>query len=87
MGELLAWIIGWDLVLEYAVGVGDGLDQLVDVRRERFCRISGSICRRHWWRRLGNRSHSPNGSVIYGIINLPAVFIVVRRLAAADDGD
>ena len=20
MGELLAWIIGWDLVLEYAVG-------------------------------------------------------------------
>ena len=23
MGELFAWIIGWDLVLEYAVGSGD----------------------------------------------------------------
>ena len=29
LGELFAWIIGWDLVLEYAVGVGDRGARLV----------------------------------------------------------
>ena len=29
LGELFAWIIGWDLVLEYAVGLGDGRARLV----------------------------------------------------------
>ena len=32
MGELVAWIIGWDLVLEYAVGaatVGDRLERVL----------------------------------------------------------
>ena len=29
LGELFAWIIGWDLVLEYAVGIGDGRQRLV----------------------------------------------------------
>ena len=29
LGELFAWIIGWDLVLEYAVGACDGRARLV----------------------------------------------------------
>ena len=29
LGELVAWIIGWDLILEYAVGAVSGRDRLV----------------------------------------------------------
>ena len=32
MGELMAWIIGWDLVLEYAVGAFNGGRELVRLR-------------------------------------------------------
>lgn len=66
MGELLAWIIGWDLVLEYAVGAAT---------------VSIS------WSRYFNKFmqgfgvHIPEsllgGPWDGGIINLPAVFIVV----------
>ena len=31
LGELFAWIIGWDLVLEYAVGLGHGGARLVEL--------------------------------------------------------
>ena len=34
LGELVAWIIGWDLILEYALGAVDGGDRLVRLRRE-----------------------------------------------------
>ena len=33
MGELVAWIIGWDLILEYVVGAADGRRRLVGLRR------------------------------------------------------
>ena len=36
MGELLAWIIGWDLVLEYAVGARDGFRELVEIPHPSF---------------------------------------------------
>ena len=29
LGEFIAWIIGWDLILEYAVGAHRGCDRLV----------------------------------------------------------
>ena len=78
MGELLAWIIGWDLILEYAVGaatVGIAWSEylnnlLVNVLH---CNpIPYSL------------SHSPfqeftdpiTGVVSHGMINLPAFFIV-----------
>lgn len=78
MGELLAWIIGWDLILEYAVGaatVGIAWSEylnnlLVNVLH---CNpIPYSL------------SHSPfqhftdpvTGAVSNGLVNLPAFFIV-----------
>ena len=42
LGELFAWIIGWDLVLEYAVGVGDGGQRLVALLPGRAGRSSAS---------------------------------------------
>jgi APA family basic amino acid/polyamine antiporter len=75
MGEFLAWVIGWDLVLEYAIGAatvsvgwcGHVLDLL-----------------RHFGITLPERfTMSPFDTirhgdiVIHGLINLPALFIIV----------
>lgn len=73
MGELVAWVIGWDLVLEYAVGAATvGIawseylnDLLINVLH--VPPIPYALC------------HSPfemsiNGA--HGMINLPALFIV-----------
>ena len=79
MGELLAWIIGWDLILEYAVGaatVGIAWSEYLNnllVNVLHTSPIPYSL------------SHSPFQQVIdpvskqvleQGIINLPALFIV-----------
>jgi len=73
MGELLAWIIGWDLILEYAVGaatVGIAWSEylnnlLVNV-------LHTSPIPFEW-------CHSPfqvSAEGVHGIINFPALFIV-----------
>ena len=73
MGELLAWIIGWDLILEYAVGaatVGIAWSEYLNnlyVNVLHVTPIPYSL------------SHSPfqvSASGEHGIINLPAFFIV-----------
>ena len=79
MGELLAWIIGWDLILEYAVGaatVGIAWSEYLNNLLTNVLHMSPipySLC------------HSPFQKVIdpntqeilqQGIINLPALFIV-----------
>ena len=67
MGELLAWIIGWDLVLEYAVGaatVSVSWSSYVDKLLQSFSIVLPS-----------NLIHCPWDEVP-GIINLPAVIIV-----------
>ncbi|SCY57107.1 amino acid permease [Flavobacterium caeni] len=66
MGEFIAWIIGWDLVLEYAVGAAT-------------VSISWS---RYLGKFLGNYGiHIPEQFTLSpfegGIINIPAVFIVM----------
>src|SRR3978361_1927198 len=73
MGELLAWIIGWDLVLEYAVGaatVGIAWSEYLNNLLVQVLHVSPIP---YEW------SHSPfehaaNG--IHGMANLPALFIV-----------
>jgi len=76
MGEFIAWIIGWDLVLEYAVGAAT-------------VSISWS---RYFVKFLGyynihlpaSMTMSPfdtatlaDGTIIHGVVNFPAIFIVV----------
>jgi APA family basic amino acid/polyamine antiporter len=71
LGELLAWIIGWDLILEYAVSVaavsvgwGQYLNSLIDS-------IVGA--------RLPDAISQPPGEG--GIVNLPAAFLVLAVTA------
>jgi APA family basic amino acid/polyamine antiporter len=76
MGEFIAWIIGWDLVLEYAVGAAT-------------VSISWSRYLVKFFSNLGvdlppQLVMSPfdsvtlaDGSVVSGFINLPAVFIIL----------
>src|SRR5271170_4030813 len=72
MGELVAWIIGWDLVLEYAIGaatVGIAWSEYLNKLLGLFgAQIPFSLC------------HSPfqveEVTGVHGIINLPAIGIV-----------
>jgi APA family basic amino acid/polyamine antiporter len=71
MGELVAWIIGWDLVLEYAVGAAT----VAIAWSEYFNKVLEFVGMRvpYQW------SHSPletmNG--VTGIMNIPAVVILL----------
>ena len=78
MGELVAWIIGWDLVLEYAVGAAT-----VSIAwSQYFNRVLGFFGLNIPWQWY----HSPfqvmpdtgvNGiPAVHGIMNVPAVFIL-----------
>src|SRR6516162_7812851 len=71
MGELIAWIIGWDLVLEYAVGAAT----VAIAWSEYFNRVLDWVGLRipfEW-------SHSPLESMgdVRGIMNIPAVVILL----------
>lgn len=73
MGELLAWIIGWDLILEYAVGAATVGIAWSEYLNHFLVEIIGVSPIPYQW------CHSPfQTSVdgVSGIINLPALFIV-----------
>ena len=73
MGEFLAWIIGWDLILEYAVGgatVGIAWSEYLNDLLVNILHTSPIPF---------EYSHSPfqtSPDGVHGIINLPALFIV-----------
>src|SRR5256886_892340 len=73
MGELIAWIIGWDLVLEYAVGAAT----VAIAWSEYFNRVLGWFHLRIPWA----WSHSPfevdHATGVHGMLNIPAVFILL----------
>ncbi|WP_206057909.1 amino acid permease [Novacetimonas pomaceti] len=76
LGELVAWIIGWDLVLEYAVGAA-----AVSVSWSRY--VASLLA--GWGIMISPRlTASPfetvvlsDGTQAHGLINLPAAFIIV----------
>src|SRR5438477_3561460 len=73
MGELVAWIIGWDLILEYAVGAAT----VAIAWSEYFNRVLDWFGLRipYQW------SHSPfevaHDTGAHGMANIPAVFILL----------
>src|SRR4030081_173105 len=73
MGELVAWIIGWDLVLEYAVGAAT-----VSIAWSAYF---NRVLDWFGWRIPYEWSHSPFETAavtgVHGIMNIPAVFILL----------
>ncbi len=76
MGELIAWTIGWDLVLEYAVGAAT-----VAISWSRYLiKLLEKFHVQHIpyeWMMSPFESMTVGGVEIHGIMNLPAVFITV----------
>src|SRR5690349_974091 len=70
MGELVAWVIGWDLVLEYAVGAATVAIAWSEYAN-RVIAWFGPRIPYEW-------THSPFESMggVHGIMNVPAVFIL-----------
>lgn len=76
IGELFAWIIGWDLILEYSVGaatVGISWSQYLVKFLEKF----GIYIPQQLTMSPFEKVKGINGETITGIVNLPAVLIIV----------
>ncbi len=75
MGEFIAWVIGWDLVLEYAVGAAtvsiSWSSYVVSVFHSLGINLPPYLIASPW-----QPVQLPNGQLVHGLINLPAVFII-----------
>jgi len=75
MGELVAWIIGWDLVLEYAVGAAtvsiSWSAYIVSFLHDLGISLPPYLIASPW-----QPVRLPNGQMVQGLINLPAVLII-----------
>jgi APA family basic amino acid/polyamine antiporter len=76
IGEFIAWIIGWDLILEYALSVSTVAvgwsGYFVSLANDIGIHIPVALTTP-----LGKAVTDQSGATITGIINLPAIFIVV----------
>jgi len=76
MGEFIAWIIGWDLVLEYAVGAAT-----VSISWSRYFVKFLSYYDIHLPVAMTmspfDTATLADGSIVHGMINFPAIFIIV----------
>jgi basic amino acid/polyamine antiporter, APA family len=76
IGEFIAWIIGWDLILEYALSVSTVAvgwsGYFVSLANDIGIHIPVALTTP-----LGKVVTDQSGATITGIINLPAIFIVV----------
>jgi len=77
VGELLAWIIGWDLILEYAAGAGTvsigWSGYFVSfLNRSLHIPIPPALTRGPW-----ETAMQADGAAVQGMFNLPAAFIAL----------
>lgn len=74
LGELVAWIIGWDLILEYAVGAAtvsiSWSAYLVSLLHDFSIDLPY-----HWISSPWQKIQLPSGEIAYGYVNIPAVLI------------
>jgi APA family basic amino acid/polyamine antiporter len=71
MGELVAWIIGWDLCLEYAVGAAT----VAIAWSEYFNKVLEYVGMHVPYEWCHSPLESANG--VHGIVNIPAIFILL----------
>jgi basic amino acid/polyamine antiporter, APA family len=72
MGELIAWIIGWALILEYALGAAT-----VSIAWSEYLNklLGGNIP--FQWCHSPFESAMVDGTLVHGIVNAPALFILL----------
>lgn len=75
MGEFIAWIIGWDLVLEYAVGAATVASSWSGYLSKLFASFGVALPPELMMTPFDTATLA-SGEVVHGILNLPAVFIV-----------
>ncbi len=73
MGELVAWIIGWALILEYALGAATVAIAWSEYLNKLVVAMTGSVIPYEWCHAPGQVSESG----VHGIINAPAVLILI----------
>jgi len=73
MGELVAWIIGWDLVLEYAIGAAT----VAIAWSEYLNKLLGLLGTAIPYALCHSPFQSDEATGAHGIINLPALFILL----------
>jgi APA family basic amino acid/polyamine antiporter len=76
MGELVAWVIGWDLVLEYGIGaatVGIAWSEYLNKLLELFHMKKIPFA----WSHSYFESGMENGVLQHGFMNVPALFIIL----------
>jgi APA family basic amino acid/polyamine antiporter len=76
MGEFIAWVIGWDLVLEYAVGSATVASSWAGYFGELF-KSFGLALPPELMMTPFDSVQIAGGEMVHGFLNLPAVFIVV----------
>jgi len=76
LGEFIAWVIGWDLVLEYAVGAAtvsiSWSAYVVSLLHDIGINLPPYLVASPW-----QPVQLPSGELVHGFVNLPAVFIIV----------
>lgn len=76
MGELIAWMIGWDLILEYAIGAAtiaiSWSAYIVSLLKDFNIELPTAIIASPW-----HATKLADGTEVYGWVNLPAVFIIL----------
>jgi APA family basic amino acid/polyamine antiporter len=78
LGELVAWVIGWDLVLEYAIGaatVGIAWSEYLNKLLEAL--PGGHTIPYAWCHSPFESIHDASGAVVQGIVNIPAIGIIL----------
>ena len=77
MGEFIAWIIGWDLVLEYGVGAATVAIAWSEYFNK-LLEIFGLRIPFEWCHSPFEKLHDASGNIIaQGFINIPALFIII----------
>ncbi len=76
LGELPAWIIGWDLVLEYAVAAAVVAVAWSGYLAKLFASLNYPLPV-EWTTCPFDKTTLADGTVIHGLLNLPAMFIII----------